>query len=628
MSHWDIQKSREVYNIAEWGEGYFDIDDEGHVAIVPDSQQPQKRVSLNEVVTAIKQQGLSLPVLVRFNFILRERIKRLQRAFASAMDRCHYQGNYQIAYPIKVNQQRRVVQELLHHGEGNLGLEAGSKPELLAILAVSTTNEALIICNGYKDRDYIRLALIARKLGRQVYIIIEKPHELDLAIEEAKKINVDPLFGVRIRLFSLGAGQWQNSGGEKSKFGLTASQILVMVEKLKKSNCLHWLGLLHFHMGSQIANIRDIQKGLEEASQFYYQLHKLGVSINTIDVGGGLGVDYEGTQSRNFCSMNYSIEEYADKVVQTIHEICVKHELPYPKIITECGRALTAHHAMLITDIVSVEIIDDQLAATKVEGSEDPILQNLQSIYDKLQPRGVVSAYHDACHGFNEAKALFSHGLFDLTQRARAETLYLAICSKIRTLLDVKQRSHRQIVDDLNEKLSDKVFCNFSLFQSMPDIWAIDQIFPIMPLSGLTQEPSRRGVIHDTTCDSDGSIRAFVDGQGIETTLPIYPFDKENPYHIGIFLLGAYQEILGDMHNLFGDTDSVHVDVNAEGEFSLQEPLKGDQVSDVLRYVHFQKEALISSYRQQFQGLEDKNEYLNEIIQGLEGNTYLTPNER
>ncbi len=623
MSQWDIQQSREIYNIAEWGEGYFDIDTDGHVVIVPDKASPQKTISLEDIILEIKQQGLSLPILLRFNFILKARIERLQQAFSKAMACCQYQGNYQIAYPIKVNQQRRVIQEILRHGHGEVGLEAGSKPELLAILALSPSNQGLILCNGYKDRKYIRLALIARKLGRNIKIIIEKSYELDLVIAEATKIGVVPQLGIRARLSSLGAGQWQNSGGEKSKFGLTASQILDIVEKLTQIDCLHWIELLHFHMGSQIANIRDIQQGLQEASQFYYQLHQLGVNINTVDVGGGLGVDYEGTQSKNYCSMNYSIDEYAEKIIQIFHDVCTQHGLKHPNIITESGRALTAHHAMLVTDVVNVETVDEQLSTTQLEEFDHPVLQDLSNILHKLERRTLVTAYHDAYYSSNEVKSLFSHGVIRLEQRAKAEQLYTKICCKIRDLVDIKQRSHREILDDLNEKLSDKVFCNFSLFQSMPDIWAIDQIFPIMPLSGLEREPTRRGVIHDTTCDSDGSITSFVDGQGIETTLPLQKFNPDKPYFIGMFLLGAYQEILGDMHNLFGDTDSVHVEITPEGGFSLHAPLKGDQVSDVLQYVHFQKEELIISYRQQFEQVGDAEGYLNEIIQGLEADTYL-----
>src|SRR5690606_17438845 len=511
-------------------------------------------------------EGLSLPVLVRFSDILHDRVNRLCDAFNQAARQQDYQGRYTVVYPIKVNQQRRVVEEIIKASpameHGQVGLEAGSKPELMAVLALSERPGSTIVCNGYKDREYIRLALIGQKLGHNVYIVIEKLTELNLILEEAQRLDVRPLVGVRARLASIGKGNWQNTGGEKSKFGLSSTQVLAVVQRLRDANALDCLRLLHFHLGSQIANIRDIQRGLGECARFYGQLRQLGAPVDVVDVGGGLGVDYEGTRSRSACSANYSLDEYAYHVVHAIKEECARNNLPHPALITESGRALTAHHAVLITDVIDVEQIEEQPLSAPSETAPS-VIKNLwgdyQALLDSRNGRALLEIYHDAAYSLSEAQELFAHGVLNLEQRAQAEQLYQAVCLRIRAGLNPDNRAQREVIDELNEKLADKFFVNFSLFQSLPDIWGIDQIFPILPLENLDQPPTRRAVLQDITCDSDGRVDLYVDEQGVETTLPLPPYSADRPYLLCFFMTGAYQEILGDMHNLFGDTNSIDV---------------------------------------------------------------------
>jgi len=626
MADWTIQQARDVYNIAHWGGGYFDINEQGHLVAHPGRQADQRGIDLYELSAQIKALGLSLPVLVRFSDILHQRVDTLCAAFARAMADDAYQGQFTAVYPIKVNQQRRVIEEILKHGEGRVGLEAGSKPELMAVLALSRA-QGVIVCNGYKDREYVRLALIGKQLGHCVYIVIERFCELELIIEEARKLNIAPLIGVRVRLASIGAGKWQNTGGEKSKFGLSATQVLRVVAHLRDADMLDALQLMHFHLGSQIANIHDIQLGMRECARYYAELHRQGVKIQCVDVGGGLGVDYDGTRSRNFCSMNYSVQEYANNVVHALHEICVDQNLPHPDIITESGRAMTAHHAMLITNVIDSEQALNHAELMPAENDEPRIIQDLWQGLATLSGRSALEAYHDALHWLSEAQVMFTHGVLTLAQRARAEQIYTAICWRARELLQSGSRSQREILDELNEKLADKYFCNFSLFQSLPDSWAIDQIFPIMPLHRLNERPTRRATLQDITCDSDGRIDFYVDSEGVETSLLLHSIDRHEPYLLGIFLLGAYQEILGDMHNLFGDTDSVHVEMTADGAYRLVQPLHGDTVETVLNYVHFNADDLLAAFRKKIDAAPFSKEqnalYFDELRAGLNGYTYL-----
>jgi len=628
MFDWTIQKARDAYNIAHWSGGYFDINDRGHLVCRPVGRADGPGIDLYELSREIRAADLSLPVLVRFSDILRHRVETLCAAFDRAMQADGYRGGYTAVYPIKVNQQKSVVEKILARNDGRVGLEAGSKPELLAVLALSRQDGGVVVCNGYKDREYIRLALIGKELGHRVYIVVEKLSELELVIQEARALGVTPLIGLRMRLASIGAGKWQNTGGEKSKFGLSAAQVLEAVARLRTAELLPGLQMLHFHMGSQIANIQHIQLGMREAARYYAELRAVGADIRCINVGGGLGVDYEGTRSRSFCSMNYSVEEYAHNIVHALTEVCAEKNLPPPDIVTESGRAMTAHHAVLITNVVDTESIPGADSVPAAADDEPAIVRDLWHTLETISERSVIEAYHDAAYRLSEAQGMFSHGVLSLAQRARAEQIYFAICWKVRKLLQPGSRSHREIVDELNEKLADKYFCNFSLFQSMPDHWAIDQIFPVMPLNRLNEPPTRRAVLQDITCDSDGRIDLYVDGEGVDSTLPLHPPRENEPYLLGFFLVGAYQEILGDMHNLFGDTDSVHVELMPDGSHRLLQPQRGDTVDSVLRYVHFNADDLLSAYRAKIghaQALSAKTReiYLTELAEGLKGYTYL-----
>lgn len=626
MAEWSIQQAREMYHVAHWSDGFFDIGENGTLCAYPNGFCDQTKVDLFELAKTISESGLSFPVLLRFTDILRKRIQTLNDAFQNAIKSHDYHGKFLSAYPIKVNQQRRVVDAILDNGKAPVGIETGSKPELLAALGMTSERMPLIICNGYKDREYIRLALIGQRLGHQVFIILEKFSELNLVMEESKKLNIEPCLGVRVRLASVGSGKWQDSGGDKSKFGFSAPQLLQVVETLRAQNSLHLLRVLHFFMGSQVANIADIQRGTHEGVRYYETLRALGAPIDTIDVGGGLGIDYEGTRSRSFCSMNYSIQEYANNIVYTISDICNQHDLPHPQIVTESGRAITAHHAMLITNVIAEEPACEATDLTSPEESHLPILHELWDSFIHLTEKTALEGYHDACHWMSEIHTMYIHGLLGLKERAYAEQIYYATCTKLQDLLKPSVRAHREIIDELNEKLAHKFVCNFSLFQSLPDAWAINQVFPIIPLSDLDLRPSLRGVLHDITCDSDGRIDTYVNNYGLETTLPLVPYDPNKPYLLGIFLVGAYQEILGDLHNLFGDTNSIQVEMQADGSYKLTNSLEGDTVASSLKHVNFDSQELLASYRLQLENAHlsdaERAEFLTDLTVGLQGYTY------
>ena len=626
VGEWDLEQARAAYNIAHWSNGYFDIGERGHLVACPKADPAGGVIDLHELIGRIRAHGLSTPVLVRFIDILHHRIDVLHGSFTAAMDRLAYRGAYCPVYPIKVNQHRSVVGEILAHGQGRVGLEAGSKPELMAVLGVSDASNRVVVCNGYKDREYIRMALIGRLLGNRVYIVVEKLSELDLVIEESRALGIPPLIGIRVRLASIGKGKWQNTGGEKSKFGLSAPHVLRTVERLREAGMLDSLRMLHFHLGSQIANILDIQRGMQEAARYFAELRAMGAPVDCMDVGGGLGVDYEGTRSRSACSMNYSVEEYAQNVVHTLWEICEQRDLPHPDIITESGRGMTAHHAVLITNVIDIEQAPQEEVAP-VADDEPQVLHNLYEAYRGCSSRSVVEVYHDAVHWLAVSQDMYTHGLLTLAQRARAEEIYFATCRRVRPLLQGSSRSHREILDELNEKLADKFFCNFSVFQSIPDVWAIDQIFPVVPLRRLDERPDCRAVILDITCDSDGRIDYYVDREGIETTLPLHLPAPGDDYPIGIFMIGAYQEILGDMHNLFGDTHSVNVVLDADGGYRLTQPQSGDTVDSVLRYVHFEPQELLERLRAAVAtgALDERQRAMchETLAAGITGYTYL-----
>jgi arginine decarboxylase len=602
---WTIEDSAQTYGIDNWGDGYFAINADGHVCVRPSSEKAVE-IDLYEIAVSLKDKHLSLPVLVRFTDILKDRVRRLQAAFEKACVNNDYRGRYTPVYPIKVNQQRKVVEGIM--ASDNVGLEAGSKPELLAIMALST--QSVVICNGYKDRAYIRLALIGLKMGLNLFLVIEKPSELELIIEEAARLNVRPQLGVRIRLASISAGKWQNSGGEKSKFGFHANEVLGLIERLKQANLLDTLKLMHFHMGSQIANIHDIKVALKEAGQFYVELHRQGAPIHIIDAGGGLGVDYDGSRSRRESSINYSLDEYAQNIVRSFAEICAEKQVPQPDIITESGRAITAHHAVLITNVTDIESVYTN------DSARQPLANG----------QNIVEHYHDAQFALSEARAQFNQDKLSIVELAQAENDYAVICQQIKNSLNPNSQNEATILQELSEKLADKVFCNFSLFQSMPDIWGIEQIFPIMPIHRLDERPLRRAVIQDLTCDSDGRIDQYIDGQNIETTLALHEIDSREPYLIGFFMLGAYQEILGDMHNLFGDTHSINIELDDSG-YHFYDLLEGEHVGDLLDYVHICTEELKAAYREKLArspiSEQERRDYEQELVAGLTAYTYL-----
>ena len=622
MPDWSIEQARKLYNTAVWSAGHFDIAADGELCV---QAREGANLSLRELVDGLRRHGLRLPVLVRFNHILRERVDALCGAFARAREALDYSGGYTAVYPIKVNQQRSVVEEILRHGGERVGLEAGSKPELMAVLAL-VRRGGVIVCNGYKDREYLRLALLGRLLGHRTYVVIEKPAELERVIEASRALGVRPLLGVRVRLSSIGSGKWQNTGGDKGKFGLSAAQVIAVTERLREEGMLDCLQLLHFHMGSQIANIRDIQRGVREAARFYVELRRLGADLQVADVGGGLGVDYEGSGTRSDCSMNYSVNEYAANIVRTLREVCEQEGAPHPEIFTESGRAMTAHHAALITEIIDVEYSTDDSAELRPDEEAPLIVRDLWELLQAVGRRSPSEIFHDASYWLSEAHGMYTHGVLSLAERARVEELYIAVCQRLAAGLDGHGRSAREMREGLGDRLADKVFCNFSVFQSTPDLWAIGQVFPVVPLQRLDERPTRRGVLQDLTCDSDGHIDRYVVGSELEHTLPLHEWKPGQRYLIGIFLVGAYQEILGDLHNLFGDTDAVNVDLHVDGSYGLAQPELGDTVAELLGYVHFDPDELRRVYREKVAAAvppERAGEVLAELEAGLSGYTYL-----
>ncbi|MBI4005309.1 MAG: biosynthetic arginine decarboxylase, partial [Gammaproteobacteria bacterium] len=542
-SDWSIEQSRGLYQIPAWSEGYFDINESGHLTARPCNEE-NKTIDLYQLATTLREKRQALPVLLRFTDILQHRVDSLCRAFDQTMDQHKYHASYTAVYPIKANQQRRVVEDIIRHGGSRVGLEAGSKPELLTIIALSQPGNT-VICNGYKDQEYIRLALIGQQLGLRVYIVTEKISELGLIIKVAKEMGIKPRLGIRVRLASVAAGNWQNTGGEKSKFGLHSVQVIRAIEELREENLLDCLELLHFHVGSQVSNIQHFQWALQEGACFYAELRAMGAPVTTVDVGGGLGIDYEGTQSRNFCSMNYTVQSYAETVIHAFAGICHQHNLPQPAIITESGRAMTAHHAMLITNVIGVEQAPGLQNPDPAQPDEPQVVKDLWNILQSINSERAIQHFSGASYHYDESKEMFARGFLELRHRARVEDIYFSICRRIQTFLT---GDHQDIMNEINEKLADKYFCNFSIFQSMPDSWAINQIFPIVPLHRLDERPTQRAMIQDLTCDSDGIVKLYVDGEGITTSLPVHIPEKNESYLIGIFLLGAYQEILGDMH--------------------------------------------------------------------------------
>lgn len=629
MKKWTIEDSKELYNINGWGVSYFGINEKGNAYVMPCKDNTE--IDLRDVMDELALRDVSSPVLLRFPDILDNRIEKTASCFAQAAKEYNYKAENFIIYPIKVNQMQPVVEEIISHGQKfNLGLEAGSKPELHAVIAVQCQSDSLIICNGYKDQSYIELALLAQKMGKRIFIVIEKLNELDIIAKAAKKIGVRPNIGIRIKLASSGSGKWADSGGDASKFGLNSSELLLALKMLEEKGLKDCLHLIHFHIGSQITKIRRIQTALREAAQYYINLHKMGYNVDFVDCGGGLGVDYDGTRSSSSeSSVNYSIQEYVNDCIYTFIDAANKNGVPHPNLITESGRSLTAHHSVLVIDVLETASLPTMPEEFEPTEEEHQLVKDLYEIWDNLNPRSMLEDWHDAEQIREESLDLFALGIVDLQTRAEIESMYWSVCREINML----SKSMKHVPDELrnlDKLLADKYFCNFSLFQSLPDSWAIDQLFPILPIQRLDERPTRNATLQDITCDSDGKIANFVTNRNISHVLPLHPLKKGEPYYLGVFLVGAYQEILGDLHNLFGDTNAVHISVK-NGKYSIDQVIDGETVDEVLDYVQYSPKKLVrqletwvtKSVKLGKISLEEGKEFLNNYRSGLYGYTYL-----
>ncbi len=625
---WSIQDSTELYNVRNWGREFFRINDGGNIEVTPAGPRGDG-IDLKTLIDDLERRGIQLPILVRFTDILRTRVKTLATAFNNAIKEYEFKGSYRGVYPIKVNQQRYLVEDLVRFSEHyHMGLEAGSKPELLIVLALMDDPEALIICNGYKDAEFIETALMAKKLGRNPIIVVEKSSEFRLVVEVSRRVGIRPVIGMRAKLASKGAGRWETSAGDRAKFGLTVGEMVEGIAYLKQEGMLDCLQLLHFHIGSQVSAIRSVKKALQEAGRIFTELARMGAPMQYFDVGGGLGVDYDGSRSNFESSVNYTVDEYAADVVAAVVAACDEAMVPHPHIITESGRALAAHHAVLVFNVLGVSEFPshDDVVVT----DDDPdVIQELHEILDSVTRKNFQEAYHDAQAAKEELLSRFNLGLLDLSQRARGEHLFWLVSQKI--LHIVRQQSY--VPDDLEgleKSLADTYFGNFSVFQSAPDSWAVDQLFPVMPIHRLAEEPTRRAIIADITCDSDGKIDRFIDLRDVKDVLALHPANDQ-PYYLGVFMVGAYQEILGDLHNLFGDTNSVHVSLDEDGAYSIDHVIEGDTVEEVLKYVQFSRGDLVRRVRRATERalkegrmtMEEGAKMITAYQSGLEGYTYL-----
>lgn len=627
---WSIQKSKDLYGIETWGHGYFDINDKGNIIVCPRGNNgPQ--VDLMELATDLKERGIRAPMLLRFPDITKERIKLLNQCFLNAINDYNYKGRYQGVYPVKVNQQRHLVEEIINFGETHsLGLECGSKPELLIVLAMLHNNNSLIICNGFKDSEYIETAVLSRKLGRNTVIVVERLEELNLIIKASKKYNTRPKIGLRAKLQSKGSGRWVDSGGDRSKFGLTTSEIFTAFEMLKKEDYLNCLDLVHFHIGSQIPSIKQIKTALKEGAQIYAELHKMGAYPTYLDVGGGLGIDYDGTGLSD-SSVNYTEQEYANDIINIVQSTCEEKKVAMPTIVSESGRATVAHHSVLIFDVIGSNKVEQTGPPPDLQDEDHKVVHELRDLYNNLNIENLREYYNDLNDLKENTLQLFTFGLLSLAEKAKVEKLFWCISTKMAKLVDTDP-DHEDIKKHMREFLSDTYFCNFSVFQSLPDSWAVDQIFPVMPIHRHKEEPNKQSMLVDLTCDSDGKIGQYLsipDGAPL-STLPTHEVTPEAPYYMGAFLVGAYQEILGDLHNLFGDTDAVHVSISPEG-YQIEHVVEGDTVSEVLSYVQYNREELINKIRRASEASIANNKmtrqeakHLIQLYQeGLSGYTYL-----
>lgn len=613
------------YNISNWGGGYFEYNRLGQIEVL--NPEDDSRISLQSIIQHANQSGLSCPLLIRFTDILTHRVQMIYQAFEEAIVENDYHGTYQLVYPIKVNQEYVVVKSLINVPNFPIGLEAGSRPELIAILGVMGEGAATIICNGYKDSAYVRLALIAQSMGHTVYLVIEKYSELDIILHEAKQLNLKPRLGIRIRLVTKGAGKWENTGGTKSKFGLNSEQVLSLIQALKRQKMLDCLSLMHCHLGSQIANVKDIRHCMQEVTHYYIALRQLNVPIVTLDVGGGLAVDYEGTCSSSDCSMNYSIKEYATNILLALIPACRAAGVAEPNLISESGRALTAHHAVLVTNITDVETPKPSLDILPEDIQTCHLIPEILDTLETLSSRQPLESYNYATAALEEAHSMFKHGLINLKQKAIIEAIFLEICLQLQKILQRESANHIDLLQEINERIATKVYCNLSFFQSIPDSWAIQQIFPIAPLSHLHEQPSMQSILYDLTCDSDGTVKAYTGSSHLLGTIMLPEYDYKNPYFLGFFLVGAYQEILGNLHNLFGDNSSVGVKLQNNGLFEIYDMAAGDTIEQVLTSAHYNIKQLVLSFEKQLKKanlpLDISRSYLNEILGHLSKPTYL-----
>ena len=626
---WSVADALENYGVPNWSAGYFGINDKGHVIVHPQGPEGPS-ADLKELVDEVRQRGIDLPLLERFTGILKERIKSLHEAFYRAIQECGYRGDYRGVFPIKVNQQRWVIEEIVNTGrQYHYGLEAGSKPELLAVMAMLDDDAALIVCNGYKDEEFIETALLANKLGRNVIIVVEKFSELKLIASVSKRLGIRPRIGMRIKLASKGAGRWEASGGDRSKFGLFAGALMEALTFLRENDLLDCFELMHFHVGSQISNIRNIKNSLREASRFFVELCKAGAPLKYFDVGGGLGVDYDGSQTNFHSSVNYSMQEYANDVVYAVYQQCEAEGVPHPTIVSESGRAVVAHHAVLVVNVLGVSKFSAKAIPDSVPEEAPQVLKNLVSTFKDVSRKNVIESYHDALQYKDECLTLFSLGHLSLKERVNCENVYWALVQKILRIAHELDEMPEEI-QPLEKTLSDTYFCNFSVFQSVPDSWTLDMLIPIMPIHRLDERPTRRGVLCDITCDSDGKIEHFIDKRDVKDVLELHPVADGEPYFIGLFLVGAYQEVLGDMHNLFGDTHAVQVTITENG-YLLDHVVPGNTVDEVLRSVMYTRESLLDRMRRSTEialragqmTLEESRHLLRAYDEGLNGYTYL-----
>lgn len=589
---WEQEECEELYAYDRWGEGYFHVNEKGNISVTP--YKDSQAVDLYEIVKTLVGRGVEVPVLIRFDGIIQDRLQKITSAFMEAIQLYHYKNDYRHVYPIKVNQQKHVIDSIRSAGvETHSGLEVGSKPELLAILTIPDEGESLFLCNGYKDEEYIELALLSRKLGKRTIIIIEQAYECKLILDVAERIGIEAEVGFRMKPSVKGSGRWASSGGDFAKFGLSTHELLSVYEEFAKAEKSHWIKLLHFHIGSQLSSILPFKKTLAEAAHFYTELAAECPSLEFFDVGGGLGVDYDGSKTVNDSSMNYTIEEYARDIVYIVGDICRQKKVHPPVLISESGRALVAHHSVLITEVIDVAKYDPPVEKLETPPSDNSLLVDLHEIYHSLTAKNCLEALHDAHYIKQQVLEKFIYGGISLKERAYIEQVYRYLLVKIQGLYHELEESHDDI-ERLSELLVDIYFCNFSVFQSLPDSWAIEQLFPVMPIHRLNTKPTRKAKIVDLSCDSDGTIERFISPEGPVSEILLHDFKMDQPYYLGIFLVGAYQEALGGLHNLFGDTNAIHVDLHEDGTWRFKNLIEGDNIREVLQYMQYDPQELNS----------------------------------